>query len=78
MTHLSRWTWGTIAATVVMVGGTLAFSVTGRAASGDDDSESKIQRGFSIAPVPLNLAGKNRALVGMGSYLVNAAGDCNG
>jgi hypothetical protein len=28
--------------------------------------------------VPLNLTGKNRALVGMGSYLVNASGDCNG
>jgi len=24
------------------------------------------------------LKGKNRALVGLGSYLVNAAGDCNG
>lgn len=78
MAHRSRWTWGTIAATVVVLGGTLAFSVTGTAANGDDDSQSKIQRGFSIAPVPLNLAGKNRALVGLGSYLVNGAGDCNG
>lgn len=78
MAHRSRWTWGTIAAAVLVLGGTLAFSVTGTAAKGDDDSESKIQRGFSIAPVPLNLTGKNRALVGMGSYLVNAVGDCNG
>ena len=38
----------------------------------------KNQRGFQIAPVPLNLEGKNRALVGLGSYLVNAVGDCNG
>lgn len=36
-----------------------------------------IQRGFAIAPVPLNLAGKNRDLVGLGSYLVNARSDCN-
>ena len=43
---------------------------------GDDDS--RIQRGFEIAPVPLNLHGKNRALVGLGSYLLNAVGDCNG
>ena len=43
-----------------------------------DDSESKIQKGLAIAPVRLNLVGKNRALVGLGSYLVNAAGDCNG
>ena len=44
----------------------------------DDNNESKIQVGFKIAPVPLNLDGKNRALVGLGSYIVNAQGDCNG
>ncbi len=42
-----------------------------------DRDESKIQRGFAIAPVPLNLRGKNRALVGLGSYIVNAQGACN-
>jgi hypothetical protein len=50
-------------------------------ATDDDDedrNESKIQRGFEIAPVPLNLEGKNRALVGLGSYIVNGQGDCNG
>ncbi len=36
-----------------------------------DDEESRIQRGLEIAPVPLNLKGKNRALVGLGSYIVN-------
>jgi hypothetical protein len=41
------------------------------------DNESRIQRGFEIAPVPLNLEGKNRALVGLGSYIVNAQGACN-
>src|SRR5258707_3659820 len=45
---------------------------------GRDDDESRIREGFEIAPVHLNLNGKNRALVGLGSYLVNAAGDCNG
>ena len=43
-----------------------------------NDDESKIKRGFEIAPVHLNLDGKNRALVGLGSYIVNAQGDCNG
>jgi len=43
-----------------------------------NDDESKIKQGFAIAPVPLNLEGKNRALVGLGSYIVNAQGDCNG
>src|SRR2546430_15633397 len=42
-----------------------------------DDEDSRIQRGFAIAPVPLNLKGKNRALVGLGSYIVNAQGGCN-
>ena len=44
----------------------------------ENDEASEIQRGFAIAPVPLNLAGKNRALVGLGSYIVNGQGDCNG
>src|SRR5262245_2180247 len=34
-------------------------------------------QGLAISPVPLDLAGKNRALVGLGSYLVNAVGGCN-
>src|ERR1051326_8243225 len=38
--------------------------------------ESKIQQGFALAPVPLDLRGKNRALVGLGSYIVNTGG-CN-
>jgi mono/diheme cytochrome c family protein len=38
----------------------------------------KIQLGFAIAPVPLNLVGKDPALVGLGSYVVNAQSDCNG
>jgi len=45
---------------------------------GGDRDESRIRRGFEIAPVPLNLEGKNRALVGLGSYIVNAQADCNG
>jgi hypothetical protein len=49
-------------------------------ADGDDrdSDEAKIRIGFEIAPVPLNLRHKNRELVGLGSYIVNAAGDCNG
>jgi len=44
----------------------------------DEGNESRIQRGFEIAPVPLDLVGKNRHLVGLGSYIVNAVADCNG
>jgi hypothetical protein len=39
---------------------------------------TKIQIGYAIAPVPLDLQGKNPALVGLGSYIVNAQGDCAG
>jgi hypothetical protein len=42
----------------------------------DGISASLVQRGFDINPVTLNLKGKNRALVGLGSYIVNTGG-CN-
>jgi hypothetical protein len=74
MAHAVRWRWGTTAAIVAAF--TVVFALSVKAS--DDETESKIQRGFAIAPVPLNLQGKNRALVGLGSYLVNGAGDCNG
>jgi hypothetical protein len=44
----------------------------------DERDEARVHRGFEIAPVPLNLEGKNRSLVGLGSYIVNAQADCNG
>src|SRR5439155_11240591 len=44
----------------------------------DHDGDSRVRQGFRIAPVPLNLARKNRELVGLGSYLVNAVAHCNG
>src|SRR6187397_2399221 len=53
--------------------------VNGAAGQGNgqqDGSEaSKIQEGFAIAPVPLDVDGKNKALVGLGSYIVNGQGD---
>jgi hypothetical protein len=43
------------------------------------ESEESLSRvGLKAAPVPLNMQGKNPELVGLGSYLVNVAGDCNG
>jgi hypothetical protein len=64
----------------IVLAGMLSSSRLVKATDDDDEdrNESKIQRGFEIAPVPLNLEGKNRALVGLGSYIVNAQGDCNG
>lgn len=45
---------------------------------GDGSEGSKIQIGFAIAPVPLDTQGRNPALVGLGSYIVNAQADCAG
>jgi hypothetical protein len=59
-------------------------AVAGQSAVDDEDDGdeheilSRIRTGFEIAPVPLNLQGKNRALVGLGSYIVNAVQGCNG
>ena len=38
---------------------------------------ARIIQGYRIAPVPLNLEDRDLALVGLGSYIVNAAGGCN-
>src|SRR6267143_6320429 len=64
----------------IVLAGMLSSSPRVKATDDDDEdrNESKIQRGFEIAPVSLNLEGKNRALVGLGSYIVNGQGDCNG
>jgi hypothetical protein len=46
----------------------------------DDGSERQSRRGFQLAEqigLTLNLTGKNRELVGLGSYIVNAHGGCN-
>jgi hypothetical protein len=65
------------ALTALVLVGMFVTSPRGQAV-GESNDESRIQQGFSIAPVPLKLEGKNRALVGLGSYIVNAQGDCNG
>ena len=52
----------------VAMAGILFDSPRGRADDRAGDSDSRIEQGFEIAPVPLNLEGKNPALVGLGSY----------
>jgi hypothetical protein len=42
-----------------------------------DSFASRVAVGYRINPVPVQLRGRNRMLVGLGSYLVNAAGGCN-
>jgi hypothetical protein len=67
---------------IVLAIGFAAFVAAPRSgAQGQPDENSKIQQGFAImeySGIPLNLRGKNRGLVGLGSYIVNAQSDCNG
>jgi hypothetical protein len=39
--------------------------------------DARISQGFEIAPVALHFKKKDRDLVGLGSYIVNAQGGCN-
>jgi len=66
------------AVAAVIATGLVVSTQRGHADDGGDSDQSKVRIGFAIAPVPLNLTGKNRDLVGLGSYLVNASADCNG
>jgi hypothetical protein len=38
--------------------------------------DGRVKLGLQMAPVPLNLTGKDRNLVGIGSYIVNAQAGC--
>ena len=54
-----------------------AFQNKARAGNEADPAlteQGRIDQGFRIAPVHLNLAHKDLDLVGLGSYLVNAVG----
>lgn len=74
-----RFAGASVGLAVVALSAMFAGSAAVRADEDDPHStDPRIQRGFEIAPVPLNLAGKDRALVGLGSYLVNAGSDCDG
>ena len=57
--------------------GLVGKTVPSAAAHEREEFDDRARRGFEIAPVPLNLRGKDRMLVGLGSYLVNAVASCN-
>ena len=63
---------------VLLVMGGLLFQASNGEAQTTTLDPAKVQKGLAIAPVPLNTQGKDTNLVGYGSYLVNAVGDCNG
>jgi hypothetical protein len=72
---------------MAVLGAALILLLITSASFADDDdrrdsiSNFVVEQGFAASPIPrdkLNLRGKDPALVGLGSYLVNAAADCNG
>jgi hypothetical protein len=64
-----------LTATAVVADDSAAEQSTRAAAS--ESLASRVAVGYRINPVELRLRGKNRLLVGLGSYLVNAGGGCN-
>jgi hypothetical protein len=66
---------------VLVLAGAFILAPRGHAQGSDNEvckkDDARVKRGFKIAPVPLDLEGKDRELVGLGSYLVNATGGCN-
>src|ERR1700722_911168 len=71
----------TVTSTLVLCSGILLIgAMVGHVSAwdrDDDGEKDRIERGFAIAPVPLTFEHKNRDLVGLGSYIVNAQAACN-
>jgi hypothetical protein len=76
-------TWGALTALVVIALAGLMIRAPRVRANDDvenhdrDRDDPRIERGFKVAPVRLNLEGKDRKLVGLGSYLVNTVAACD-
>jgi hypothetical protein len=63
----------------VLVAGILITSPRGLAQpDGANFDPARVEQGLDIAPVKLTYPKEYRNLVGFGSWLVNAVGDCNG
>lgn len=60
----------------LMCGVLVPFGASYAANDDPKPSDSYVQQGFAIAPVPLDLTGKSPGFVGLGSYIVNTGG-CN-
>lgn len=73
-----RWAFATAlgALAVVVAAQFLPHPRTRADDAGGLGDESLIRRGYEISPLPINLNGQNPALVGLGSYYVNAVSEC--
>lgn len=66
--------WGAVA----VLAATIALTSSSGAFARDEvKADSRVERGLAISPVRLDLRGRDRALVGLGSYIVNAQCGCS-
>jgi hypothetical protein len=68
------------AVAALFVGSLGAAAVRAEQGRSDDEGDSRVRVGLAYAHdqgIHLNLRGRNREQVGLGSYLVNAVGGCN-
>jgi len=80
----SRWIialkTGVVGTALVVVG--ISMIPSSGKADGDynqiQDEKQMIQIGLKTSPVPMNFGNHDPDLIGLGSYLVNFVGDCNG
>jgi len=64
---------------VIAIATTLSHVPRAKAESeSESEGDPRVRIGLNVAPVPLNMEHKNRELVGLGSYMVNVIGDCDG
>jgi hypothetical protein len=64
-------------AATLLAAGVLSYSSAEAQNTPGPPDPALVEIGLRIAPVQLNMTGKDRAMVGLGSYLVNAGGGCN-
>ena len=75
---------GGVAFVAVLLLGISVVPSRGRAANdnnGSQDEKQMIQIGLAVAissGIQLNMVGKDPDMVGLGSFMVNVGGDCNG
>jgi hypothetical protein len=79
--RLSVKSFTVVASVTAAVAMGMLFPSTSVRANDDDrsrDEQQMIRIGLAVAPVPLTMSKEDRDLVGLGSYIVNVTGDCNG
>jgi hypothetical protein len=78
-TSVSKWVRRTAPLVLVAAAAGAFFVLSAGAQNGgpDNGENSRIQIGYEIAPVKLDVTGLNPALVGLGSYIVNAQSSCS-